>query len=128
MLSEILRAARPPGAVRQRGLVWCPVALGGLGPWAINRQLRISSGPGRFSCNGICSTGFALEHQIKSTSGIGVNGDARRPLTPSQSPWRPADQKASISSNPLSLGMAVSKHVGDRTQLKRGGSADSLSK
>ena len=89
------------GPLSERACV-VPSGLGGLGPWAINRQLRISSGPGRFSRNGICSMGFALEHQIKSTSGIGVNRDV---LTLSQSPWRPL----SISSNPLTLGMAVSK-------------------
>lgn len=30
-------------------------------------------GTGSFSCNGICSMGFGLEHQIKSTSGVSVN-------------------------------------------------------
>lgn len=41
-------------------------------PWTlpVNRQLC----PGSFSYNGICSMGFGLEHQIKSTSGVGVNG------------------------------------------------------
>lgn len=75
-------------------------------------QLRISSGPGSFYCNGICSVGFALEHQIKSASGVGVNGEVWHLLTLSQSPWRPMDQKASISSIPLSLGMAASKQRG----------------
>lgn len=92
--------------------------------------LSISSGLGRFSCNGICSMGFALEHQIKSTSGIGVNGDVRRLLTLSQSPWWPVDQRAAISSNPLSPGMAVSKEVGqDPTEeTRRCGSIDSWTK
>lgn len=48
--------------------------LGGLGPWAVKRQLRIRSGPGSFLCTGICSVGFALQRQIGSTSGLGVNG------------------------------------------------------
>lgn len=54
-------------------------------------QLTDSSAQGAFSHNGICSMGFGLEHQIKSTSGVGVNGD-------SGVPRRLSDQMISISS------------------------------
>lgn len=42
-------------------------------------QLTDSSAQGAFSHNGIWSMGFGLEHQIKSTSGVGVNGDSESP-------------------------------------------------
>lgn len=73
--------------------------------------------------------GFALEHHIKFTSGVGVNGGGAHLLPLSQNPWRPVDQRASISSNPLSLGLAASKQMGqdpaeERWEVEQGSSRE----
>lgn len=70
--SDNLRRCKASRSPLLEGLVWCPVAPEALDPG----QLHVSSGLESFYCNRICSLGFALEHQIKSTPGVGVNGEA----------------------------------------------------
>lgn len=105
-----------PGAALSEGAHVVPGGSGGLGPWATNRQLRIRSGPGSFSCNGICSMGFSLEHQIKFTSGLGVNGGCETSvcsLPECPEAWGP---KGCHCPQPWSLGMAMPKPVQDSAE------------
>lgn len=96
-----------------------PSGSGGLGPWASNKQLGISSSPGSSYCNEICSMGFALEHQIKFTSGVGVNGGgvaSACSLPESQEACR--SKGFPLIQPPLGAWQVPSRQ--DRTQLKTG--------
>lgn len=103
-----------------------PMGSGGLGPRAMNRSmLRSSSSSGSSYGNEICSMGFALEHHIKFTSGVGVNGGGLHLLALSRAPGgQEIKGFASPSSSPL-WGMAASEHPAEEGGA---GSSDSSRK